>query len=1174
MRCPSCGGETPDGKRFCADCGRPLVAVCATCGAELLQGRAFCADCGTPVGGAPAAKATTAAVAVAGEERTSTITELRLVSVLFCDLVGFTPLSEGLDPDEVRELLSGYFDLARAVVARYGGVVQKFIGDAVMAVWGAPVANEDDAERAVRAGLELVSAVATYGSEHAGGGLEARVGIVTGTVATTETPEEGLVVGDRVNTASRVQAAAPPGHCYVDEATRRATEAAIVYADAGAHRLKGKAEPLQLFEAVRIVAGVGGALKTEGLEAPFVGRDRELRLVKDLFLASAEESRAHLVSITGIAGIGKSRLAWEYYKYMDGLSSVFRWHRGRCLSYGEGVAYWALAEMVRGRADIVEGEDPTSAAAKLHAAVVEHVPDPGERQWVEPRLAHLVGLEDRVARDKEDLFAAWRLFFERMSEVHPVVMSFEDMQWADASLLDFVEYLLDWSRNHAIFVLTLARPDLIDRRPSWGAGHRNFTSIYLESLSEKAMRDLITGLVPGLPDDVSTQILDRAEGVPLYAVETVRMLIDRGLLVREGASYRPVGAIATLDVPETLQALIAARLDGLSAAERNALQDAAVIGKSFTPETLRALSGLDAAALDATLESLVRKEVVTLQTDPRSPERGQFSFLQDLVRAVAYDSLPKRQRKEKHLAVAACLKVEWGEEEEDIVEVLASHYLEAYRLAPEADDAGDMRAKAQEMLARAGERAGALAATEEALRYFEQALELAEEPDTSASLEERAGRMAALSGRLASARTHFERAVTILDDIGRTHASARVSARLGELDMFEDRMQEGAVRMERAFSVLSNDDEDADVATLAAQLGRLYYFLGDRESAASRIELALGLAERLDLPEQLSQALNTKAVMLSSYGRRHEAGALMDRSLRIALDAGISDASLRAYNNLMTFIEYGDRYQEALEVGDAALELARRAGDRSWEQKLAGTSLIPMFLVGDWANVVERVAEAGDAFESLIVAVVHAHRGDGEEAVHVMERAVALATSDDVQTRSFFLACQANVLLAEGKAAEALAAGERAMAGAQTIGSAAFVGHKLGFVGAAEAALALGDDAKAEELLDTVERLRPGETTPFLAAQAVRFRAARAAASRGDAAALYGDAVARMRKLGTTFYLALTLLEEAEWHASTGDVSLASPLLAEASGLFDALGARPWQERAGRAVTATGAASA
>jgi len=259
--------------------------------------------------------------------------ELRHVSVLFCDLVGFTPLAEQRDPEEVRELLSGYFELARAIVGRYGGIVEKFIGDAVMAVWGAPVAKEDDAERAVRAGLELVSAVAAYGSEHETD-LQARVGVVTGGAATTETAEEGLVIGDRVNTAARIQSAAPPGCCYVDETTRAATAAAIAYADAGEHELKGKSEPVRLYQATRVVAAIAGSQRSGVLEAPFIGRDHELRLVKELFHASAERHSARLVLVSGVAGVGKSRLAWEFYKYLDGLAGDLLWHSGRCLSYG------------------------------------------------------------------------------------------------------------------------------------------------------------------------------------------------------------------------------------------------------------------------------------------------------------------------------------------------------------------------------------------------------------------------------------------------------------------------------------------------------------------------------------------------------------------------------------------------------------------------------------------------------------------------------------------------------------------------------------------------------------------------------------------------------------------------------------------------------------------------
>jgi predicted ATPase len=327
----------------------------------------------------------------------------------------------------------------------------------------------------------------------------------------------------------------------VGEATRRATEPAIVYDEAGAFELKGKDGLTPLWQALRVVSGARGSLKSHGLEAPFVGRERELRQIKDLFHASAEGRKPHLVSITGIAGIGKSRLAWEFYKYFDGLPQLTYWHRGRCLAYGEGVTYWALADMVRMRCRIAEEEEPASALAKLRAVLEEHVPDENERQFVEPRLAQLLGLGDQEPRERQDLFAAWRLFFERLADVYPTVLAFEDMQWADESLLDFVEYLLEWSRNSPLYVITLARPELLEQRVNWGAGHRSFSSLYLEPLSPGAMEELLSGLVPGLPGDVREQILARAEGVPLYAVETVPMLLDRGLLRQEVPVYSPVG---------------------------------------------------------------------------------------------------------------------------------------------------------------------------------------------------------------------------------------------------------------------------------------------------------------------------------------------------------------------------------------------------------------------------------------------------------------------------------------------------------------------------------------------------------------------------------------------------------------------------------------------------------
>ena len=443
--------------------------------------------------------------------------------------------------------------------------------------------------------------------------------------------------------------------------------------------------------------------------------------------------------MTGIAGIGKSRLSWEFYKYFDGIEQIVYWHRGRCLAYGDGVTYWALADMVRMRCGIAEDDEPAAALEKLHATLDEHLLDADDRAFVEPRLAQLLGLGDHETRERQELFGAWRLFFERLAETYPTVLAFEDMQWADSSLLDFIEYLLESSRSHPIFVVTLARPELAERRPTWGAGHRNFSSIYLEPLSEPAMQELLAGLVPGLPSALRDQILARAEGIPLYAVETVRMLLDRGLLAEDGSSYRVVGEVESLAIPETLQALAAARLDSLSADERRVVQDAAVLGKTFTLSALGALTGLTRDQLEPMLAGLVRKELLGLQADPRSPEHGQYGFLQDLIRQVAYDTLAKRDRREKHLAAARHLAATITEDE--VAEVVASHLVEAYRLDPDAADAPELRERARRALIAGAERAAALGANEEAARFFAQAADLASSPSEEAAALTRAGEM-------------------------------------------------------------------------------------------------------------------------------------------------------------------------------------------------------------------------------------------------------------------------------------------------------------------------------------------------------------------------------------------------------------------------------------------------
>jgi class 3 adenylate cyclase/tetratricopeptide (TPR) repeat protein len=1161
VTCPSCGTENVAGAKFCVECGAALARACPSCGTPAPEGAKFCLECGTAL--TAQAPGPTAPAAAAPAEPAA---ERRLVSILFADLVGFTTLSESRDSEEVRELLSRYFDTCRRLIELYGGTVEKFIGDAVMAVWGTPTATEDDAERAVRAALDLVVAVSALGDEVGAPGLRARAGVLTGEAAVTLGAEgQGMVAGDLVNTASRIQSVAEPGTVVVGEATRRATEHSIAYEDAGTFELKGKEGLTPLWRALRVVSGVRGTLKSAGLEAPFVGRDRELRLIKDLFHASADEQKAHLVSITGIAGIGKSRLAWEFYKYFDGIVDTVYWHRGRCLAYGEGVTYWALADMVRMRCRITEDEDETTAVRKLRATLDEHLLDPEERRFVEPRLAQLLGLGEHEARDRQELFAAWRLFLERLADVYPTVLAFEDMQWADTALLDFIEHLVEWSRNSPIYVLTLARPELLERRPTWGAGHRNFTSIYLEPLSSNAMEELLTGLVPGLPTELRDQILARAEGVPLYAVETVRMLLDRGLLVQEGSVYQPAGQIDELEVPETLHALIAARLDGLSSDERRVLQDGAVLGKTFTRVALAEVSGRPEADVEPLLVTLVRKEVLSLQADPRSPEHGQYGFLQDLVRHVAYETLSRRDRRAKHLAAAEHLLATLGEEE--VAEVIAAHYVAAYEAVPDADDAGAIQERAREALTSAGERASSLGAASEAKRYFAQAAELAAETSERAGLLDRAGQMVWLANDPLAARDLFDRAWELYDTSDDARHAALVSARIGEIDFSEGHPQQAVARLEPALETLSRDEPDENVAAVAGQLGRFLVLGGDMDRAAPYIEHALALAEALDLPETLAQALTTKALLFMRRNRLTEGRVLLEGALALALEHDLNRAAQRAMNNLTIVLDALDRIADSFALTEQGIELTRRVGDRGAEAAWTGGSVFAHFFVGLWDEALSRAREAAESAatsyaQSALLDVVFllCERGDLAAARETLERFVAVRESDVAEIRTSYLVNEARVLRAEGRSIDALVLAEEALESREEVGTAAWV-IKLGMSEALECAFALGDSAKVKELLAMLDALPPGELKPWFQGLRARSRGWLASATGStDAEAHFREAERVYEALGTPFYLAVVQLEHAE--ALTASESDDAELLGRAAReVFERLRANPWLDR-------------
>jgi class 3 adenylate cyclase len=1186
MKCPSCGTDNRTGVRFCVQCGSQLTRACASCGAAYNEGERFCGECGSALisGVASPRPATTPN----HSDQIGRSAERRHVTVLFADLVGFTPLSQHRDAEDVRDLLSRYFDTARTIIARYGGTVEKFIGDAVMAVWGIPAVLENDAERAVRAALELVDAVAAFSEEVGAPGLQARAGLLTGEVAVNlGVSGEGMVAGDLVNTASRVQSAAEPGTVYVGDATRRATEAAIVYEDAGVHALKGKPEPERLWCARQVVAASGGALRPTGLEPPFVGRDRELRLLKESLHATGEERTARLLSIVGLAGIGKSRLAWEFFKYVDGVTETIWWHRGRCLAYGEGVAYWALNEMVRMRCGIVENESPETAREKLRRTVEEFVESGEERRWVEPRLAHLVGLEERAAADPRDLYAAWRFFFERLAAQQLTALVFEDLQWADAGLLDFIEYLLEWSRNSPILVVTLARPELAERRAGWGTGKRGLAALYLDPLTPDAMSQLLAGMVPGLPDELSDRILERAAGVPLYAVETVRMLLDRGLIVEKDGAYHVQGSLDALEVPETLHALIAARLDSIGSGERQLLQDASVVGKSFTAAGLRAITTLPLEAVESCLASLVNKDLLSIQSDPRSPERGQYVFVQDLVRSVAYGTLARRDRKARHLAAAAYLESSWSDEEE-VAEVVAAHLVEAYEADTDAADAPALRDRARDALVRAGDHAASLGAGEAAQHYFESALRLAA-PEDRATLLVRAGEMAWLQVHVDDARRHLEEAVTLHTAAGRIGPAARVSVTLSAIDAHELNVGAAADRMERAFALLRESDRgpeyESDLAVVAAEAGRrLFLATRSEDVAMERLELALGIAERNGNSHVFCEAINTKGLILGGRGRREEGRALITAALDHALAADLHDAALRAYNNLAAETQDFDPVRAASYV-DAGSALARLMGRRRSEVMFATGSMPVLIDLGRWDAAMLVIAELLASDDQWIFASefgnelvmggwVHLWRGQPNEARKLLEQFAGMRERLVPESQLVHDSIQAGVLRALGRNAEAAAL---------LVDALARMNHSLDYLGftrwvlneTVETAFAAGDLQSVHEQLDVVgTRLTP-VVAPTLHAQIHRFRARLAAIEdRSDDVVPHAQAaIDTFQQRQMPFWLAATRLELGEWLTQQGKRSEAAAMLAESRATFVELGASPWIERADAAAHGENVAS-
>jgi class 3 adenylate cyclase/tetratricopeptide (TPR) repeat protein len=1096
------------------------------------------------------------------------VSERRLTSVVFGDLVGFTTLSEGRDPEEVRELLSRYFAEARLIVERYGGTVEKFIGDAVMAVWGVPVAHEDDAERAVRAGLELVEAVPVLGADIGMPDLAMRVGVVTGEVAVTVgATGQGMVAGDAVNTASRIQSAAQPGTVWVDHPTRQLTVASVSYRAVGEHLLKGKAEPLELYEAVSVVASLGGADRIDGLDSALVARHRDLRLVKELFHATEESGRPTLLVVQGEAGVGKSRLAWEFEKYIDGLTATVRWHRGRCLSYGEGVAFWALSEAVRVRLGLVDADMGPVPLDQLEDALVPWVPDEAERAWLRPRMATLVGTESSEPTTREELFSAWVTFFERVSDGEPVVLVIDDAQYADAALLDFLEHLLAISR-FPMFILLLARSGLVERRSSLATARRT-TVLHLEPLGDTDMGTLVDGLVEGLPTSVRDQLVERSEGIPLFAVETVRSLIDRDLVVpSEGRYVLADGASAdltSLGAPASLQALVAARLDALSPEERRVVSDASVLGLSFTVEGITALTA-GQVDLEAVLDSLVGKQILSLQADRFSAEFGQYRFVQTVVRQVAYEMLSRRDRKARHLAVAAQLEAS-ADSSDDVAGVIAQHYLDAVDNSSETDsDVPELTTKATELLERAAVRARAVGANAEATRYLERAIERVDNPVALARMGELTARTLLDSGRADEAHQRATWCTEAYEQLHDEDGRLRTIALQGRSLIAQGRNQDAFVLVRPVWESSVETPEtlrgllDIGQVVTSAATG-----LADHEATMASLDRRVLMAEGMGDETELANVVAAMGVVYWSRGAPFVGRELLLSAARLAAGNGLAMQASRNNTNLAA-ITLPRNVEEALEYSRAALDGAHKAGIINYIGIATANLALGLWTAGHWQDLDALHARAGeqvfDVSDGVIIAITQmmfaAATGRSAPPASVLE--VAL---DDQAMLAWLAHGRMLVALADDDLETAVAEGATSI-----VHSHAATGLGDDFMHfwppAILTALRAGRLDEAERLFAVVADSPPGLVLPALAAQLPRLRALIADARGGDPEQVEADLRASIEALqayGARPEVARTQEDLGRWLLKQGRHDEAIELLDAARRTYEELGAAGWLAR-------------
>ena len=1133
--CPACGQVNPDIARYCLACGALIAAEAAR----------------------PA------------EER-------KTVTVLFCDLVGFTAASDRADPEDVRARIRPYHARLRREAEKFGGTVEKFIGDAVMAVFGAPVAHEDDPERAVRAALRILEAIADLNQEDAELSLAVRVGVESGeaVVALGASPErgEGLVAGDVVNTASRLQGAAPVGGVLVGPGTYSATREVFEYQAMAPVVLKGKAEPVAVFQALAPRARFGTEL-TRSLSTPMVGRQIDLGIVTGAFQKAVQETTMQLVVVAGEPGVGKSRLIAELRSFVDSWPDQIRWRLGRCLPYGDGITFWALGEIVKAEAGILETDPPEVAAAKIDAMIPGDAPD---APWLRARLRPLAGLPAPEAALEEN-FAAWRAFVELLAETRPSVLVFEDLHWADDVLLEFVEQLADYADGIPLLLVGTARPELYERAASWAATARNVARVNLRALTAAETARLVANLLGTAkpPAAVQQAIWDRAGGNPLYAEEFIGLLKDQKIIRRADAGW-DIDTSAAIPLPPGVHGLIAARLDTLGSARKGMLQDAAVVGQVFWAGAVTEMGDQDHDQVQAVLHELVRRELIHPARRSSMAGQAEYSFSHALIRDVCYAQIPRADRAQRHRRAAAWIERMAGDRVADHAEILAAHYTTALELARAAKDpqAGELAASAARYLMLAGDRAMGID-VEAGERHYARALAMTgpAHPDR-AELLVRYGEALRLRARFREAAAAFEQAIAAFQANGDVRRAAMATSRYSMLlHRLGDRGYPDAA--DRALAVLAPLGPSPELAEALAGRAAASFLSGQHVEADALAERAVELAAELGLPVP-ARALGFRGCARFALG---QAAGLEDmrRALEAATAQGLGRETAVIYHNLGVSLGRAEGPRASWELAQRGIAFAQRHGIAEWEPLLEATA-------------VEALADLGLT----------------EQARALMATALGHVAAEDWMGQVDLRSAEARMLARRGELHQTglLDWIQQTVARARELGEPQYLGGLLAL--AAIAWTAVGDVHRATPLLaeladvpdvrHTLEYLR---TLPDLVRAAIatgdadlgrrladgpepvyqldqhtavtaRALLAEQDGEHAEAAALFTDAAGRWERFGVPWEQAQALLGQGRCLLSLGRPAEAREPLRTARDIFASLGASPVLADASRLLAAAG----